>query len=215
MEPVKFTSGSRPKERVHYERIVQLDERLESELKKLQTTGRIPPSGDIKLLHPGLNFRRRNQRLIGLYLYWNSSFFRFLVSEEEFEIDRETDLYERARQKAALRSKQAFEEYFFSKFSSNDLFGNFLPRAEKLMKLMKIRRCPGPYARRKIRRRGYPSSVRRHLKIPIDGSLKHQDFSIKWPDSEAQRQEENCRLCERTLILSILVNLENSLESTT
>lgn len=206
MKPVSFYSASQARELDHFIRVAFEDRRLEEEFKQLQVVGRVPQNGRIEIVLPsGFDFRQRRFRLMGLYLLWNTDFLCFLLEEElEKFISEEPNLFERACQRAALRSRSSFEEYFFRKFSENDYFGNFLPRVEKFLGLFSFRWRQPPRARRTVRRRGYPSSTRRQLRIPIDGRTSH-DYTIKWPDSEAQRAEETCRLSERLLSLSIII----------
>lgn len=205
MKPVSFTNASGTRELDHFRRIFEKDSLLENEFKQLQTTGRIPPSGNLLLRHSGLDFRKRADRLVGLYLFWNTKFLRWLIEEELLEsIEKfENDSFLRIAEKASLENCQYFETHFFQQFSPRDFFGNFAPRVETLLRNLYLFRSLPPNAKRKIRRRGYPTSVRRQLRIHFSQDL-HKDFTIKWPDSEAQMAEENCRLCEKFLLLSLI-----------
>lgn len=206
MKPVRLTSSSKARELDHFRIIYNVDMRLEEEFKLFPTTGRIPPNGNPILRHPGVNFRKRSDRLLGLYLYWNTKFLRFLILEE---LEKGFDIYEedfnlRLAGKASLRDKTFFEFHFFSQFSERDFFGNFVPRVEKLIRLWRISCSLPPESKKKIRRRGYPTSVRRQLRIPLN-SHTSCDYTIKWPDSEAQYALETSRLCERLLLLNLVM----------
>jgi hypothetical protein len=202
-----YSLASSPKNKNRFGNFFSLDSKLERKFKILQSDRRIPPNAQIYLSHPGLNFRRRKDRLIGLFLVKEFSFCRWLLEEElENSLRFEQNPFERSSFEASLLEETVYEHYFFSKFSLRDFNGNFLPHVEKILGFFSLTIREQPRARKKIRRRGYPTNQHRSLRISLTDLEAGRDLSKVFPDSEAQRQVENCRLCRQLLRLSIIVD---------